>query len=240
MLLSDHSLSVVMPVYNEEELIAASLLHTLAVLEESGVDYELLVVDDSSNDKTAELIEGVIKENGLIKLIKSPANMGYGGAVQFGIPHCTKPYMLTIPADEELSIQKLEAYLSNAKENTIVVGTRSGRKGYNILQQISSNFYSWLIGFLYPLQLEDYNWIHLYPKGLWSHPKFDIKQNRIVFFAEVLLKADALEFSIKEVHVDHSSRKSGNATSAQFKTRIRAAKEFLSFFQEFKQWKKQL
>ncbi len=73
------SISVVVPAYNEEERLPASLSRILSYLEEGGYAYEVLVVDDGSTDSTADAVERLIRsgaEN--LSLLRGGENRGWG------------------------------------------------------------------------------------------------------------------------------------------------------------------
>ena len=82
-----HSLTVVMPAYNEEKTVVASI--GLAIKELQGLkdilfDYEIIVVNDGSNDKTAQLVSENYSDHPCIKLISREQNQGKGAAVAEG------------------------------------------------------------------------------------------------------------------------------------------------------------
>jgi len=72
--------SIIIPAYNEEAGIASVIEGILSVMDRSNIDYELLVVDDGSTDRTAE----IVRESG-VGLIQHSSNRGYGAALKTGI-----------------------------------------------------------------------------------------------------------------------------------------------------------
>ena len=78
-------LSVVIPARNEAESVGETVLVTVAELEREGIDYEVVAVDDSSTDGTADLVEALARENPLVRCVRSPYAPGFGLAVRAGL-----------------------------------------------------------------------------------------------------------------------------------------------------------
>jgi dolichol-phosphate mannosyltransferase len=78
-------LSVVIPAHNEEGCIGSTLLGLASTLAGEGIDYELLVIDDASTDRTAEVVHGLVEANGRIRYHRSHYPPGFGFAVRSGL-----------------------------------------------------------------------------------------------------------------------------------------------------------
>ncbi|OGV31727.1 MAG: hypothetical protein A2020_05400 [Lentisphaerae bacterium GWF2_45_14] len=96
--LLDKSLSVIIPVYNEEKTVSGIIQRVLARPETA----EIILVDDASNDKTAEMIKPFL-ENDKIKFFRQEKNQGKGAAVRRGISEATAQYVVIQDADFEYS-----------------------------------------------------------------------------------------------------------------------------------------
>ncbi len=95
----DILLSVIAPCYNEEESIGEFITRTVAVLEASFSNYELLLVDDGSKDKTVEKIAEFQRKNSNIRLIRFSRNFGKEAAVTAGLEHSTGEIVVMLDAD---------------------------------------------------------------------------------------------------------------------------------------------
>jgi glycosyltransferase involved in cell wall biosynthesis len=101
-LMAAHTLSILIPLYNEEEFVGTLLERVLAAPLPEGVDREIIVVDDGSTDGSAEIVEAMAAVHpGVLRLIRQPRNQGKGAAVRTAIEHATGEFSLIQDADLE-------------------------------------------------------------------------------------------------------------------------------------------
>ena len=118
------SVSVVIPVYNEELGIAPLLARLLEVMKASDLDYEIIVVDDGSTDDTTARIETTG-----VHVLRHPENRGYGAALKTGIRQASNPLIAIMDADGTYSPERipyLVKYLVTSRCD-MVVGARTGK-----------------------------------------------------------------------------------------------------------------
>jgi dolichyl-phosphate beta-glucosyltransferase len=108
-------LSVVIPAYNEEVRLPASLVKVIDYLQAGGRSYEVIVVDDGSQDETISAVDSMNHGGAGITLVRHPLNLGKGAAVRTGVLASTGDFVLftdadlsTPIADSERLIQALE------------------------------------------------------------------------------------------------------------------------------------
>jgi len=119
------TLSVVIPAYNEEKRLPATLDRIAAWVERSPLPVdEVLVVDDGSRDGTAALVEN---RGGLVRLVRNPANRGKGYAVRNGMLAARGDWILSTDADLSAPIEELGKLIDAARrENAVVaIGSRA-------------------------------------------------------------------------------------------------------------------
>jgi glycosyltransferase involved in cell wall biosynthesis len=116
-------LAVVIPAYNEEQSLTLTVHGLRDALNAAGVDHELVVVDDGSTDRTAEIASGLG-----VRVVRHERNRGYGAALKSGIRSATAPYIAIIDADGTYPIARLaDLYFEAVNTGSEhVIGARRG------------------------------------------------------------------------------------------------------------------
>jgi glycosyltransferase involved in cell wall biosynthesis len=118
-------LSLVVPVYYEEDCIAQYLKETIPVLEQLQIDWEIVFIDDGSKDKTTSIIKEHAKENKGIKLIEFSYNQGKQAAVSAGIRYATGDYLLYMDPDLQDPPDEIPLFVNKILEGyDLVFGIR--------------------------------------------------------------------------------------------------------------------
>jgi glycosyltransferase involved in cell wall biosynthesis len=123
------TLSIVIPAYNEERGIADIILRVLGVKEDlakTGIGLEeLLVVDDCSHDRTAQIAEEIARENPLLRVIRLTKNRGYGGALKTGFSEARGDLVGFLDADGTYPPEYFPELCQKAMEGAdLVIGSR--------------------------------------------------------------------------------------------------------------------
>lgn len=150
-------LSVVIPVYNEEESIDRLLEEVHAALKPTGLSYEIVLVDDGSRDKTFSILEAHAKSDPALTIVKFRRNFGQTAAMQAGFDHARGDVIATIDADlqnDPLDIPRLLAYINQGYD--LVAGWRADRKDTFINRRLPSILANWLISWITNVKLHDY------------------------------------------------------------------------------------
>lgn len=135
-------ISVITTAFNEEVNINALVSRTFAVLESlSGYDYEFVIVDNGSTDKTSDEVRVQIKNGKNIKLVILSRNFGYQGGIDAGICHSTGDWAFVIDADLQDPPELLPEMLLKAEKEDldVVYGLRKSRE-----ETIFRKFCYWL------------------------------------------------------------------------------------------------
>lgn len=117
--------SVIIPVYNEEEAIGDDLDLIIETMEQSGPDYEIIVVDDGSSDSSPEIVR---RRRG-VRLICHPYNRGVGAARTTGVEHARGEIIVMTDGDGTYPNHDIPRLLSYLGEYDMVVGSRSQERG---------------------------------------------------------------------------------------------------------------
>ncbi len=134
-------LSVIIPAYNEEKRISNTLLSIDHYLSKQNYTYEIIVVNDGSKDKTAQIVK---KFSGLIKnlrLIDNQKNHGKGWVVRQGILNAKGEYRLFMDADNATTIEHFEKIAPLFKEGyQVVIGSRDKKDAKGAKQAVPQSF----------------------------------------------------------------------------------------------------
>lgn len=225
------SLSVVMPAFNEEGILENAVLQVLQTLGTLSLDYEIVLVNDKSTDKTGEIAQRLASTYPKIKCIHHEKNLGLGGAFKTGISHSTKDYVILIPIDNPLYPGEIEEYLKRMGVCDIVVGFRNERVGYNWFTRLASFTYNRIfVPLLFNIGLSDVNWIQVYRRNLFSEGIIDFHNTRIFFLVEILVQARRKRLIIAEVPVNMKRRLYGKATAFRMSIIFKTFWDMLTFF----------
>ncbi len=115
------AVSIILPAFNEGPHIAGQIKAVRKIMDESGWDYEILVVDDGSSDETGRNAEA----EG-IRVLRHRRNRGYGAALKRGIAAAQHAWVLIVDADGTYPISALPRLLQRAPGQEMVVGARTG------------------------------------------------------------------------------------------------------------------
>lgn len=118
--------SVLVPVYNEEEYVGASIQRVLNVTLPDRVALEVLVIDDGSTDGSSELVEELRSQNPQIRVLRHAANRGKGAAIRTGIQHARGEFTIIHDADLEYDPKEFLKLLQPLVEGKadVVYGSR--------------------------------------------------------------------------------------------------------------------
>jgi glycosyltransferase involved in cell wall biosynthesis len=118
-------LSVVIPAYNEAEVIGDTVARVSAYLQANG-SHELLVVDDGSRDATPAIVEAFAADHPNVRLVRNPGNRGKGFAIRNGVLHSRGEYVLFTDADLVYPIEGLTPFLAALEAGAdVAIGSRS-------------------------------------------------------------------------------------------------------------------
>ena len=139
-------ITVLIPAYNEFEIIGKVIKEIKIELNKTGKNYEIIVVDDGSNDNTHR-----VSESAGAKVIRHPYNIGNGAAIKTGIRNANGDTIVLMDGDGQHSPQDIEKLLQYTPQYDMVVGARvdkkSGSKHRNFANTIYNIFASYLTHF---------------------------------------------------------------------------------------------
>lgn len=200
-------ISIVVPLYNEEENIVELYNALKSVMDEEGKDYELLFVDDGSTDRTSELLEQIEQKDPKVRVLQFRRNFGKAAAWAAGFDHARGDVIVTIDGDLQNDPKDIPRLVSFIGEYDIVNGWRRRRKDPFIIRRFPSIIANWLISKVTGVKLHDYG------SGLKAY-KAEIAKN-VSIYGELhrFIPAVASWYGvkIKEIETTHHPRRRGKS-----------------------------
>jgi dolichyl-phosphate beta-glucosyltransferase len=144
-------ISIVIPSYNEEKRIGKTLEKVQSFLNKENYDYEILVVNDGSKDKTEEIVKDFSEKNSRIKLVNNPGNKGKGYTVKNGMTAAKKEWVLFSDADLSTPIGELRKFKKYTKNYDIIFGSRAMKESHIVVKQ---PWYRRLPGKIFPILVQ--------------------------------------------------------------------------------------
>jgi len=221
-------LSVVVSVYNEEDNVIPLCEKEYAALE--GIDYELILVDDGSTDKTIENIKSVANDR--TKLLIFNKNYGQSTAMQAGIDAAQGEFIVTMDGDLQNDPADIPHMMAKLEESgmDVVAGVRANRKDGFVLRKFPSKIANWIIRNTTDVRLSDYGCsLRIY--------RADIAKNLGLYgelhrFIPVLAKLQGAKMT--EVDVNHHARIHGESKYGINRTfKVMADLLLMIFFQKY-------
>lgn len=148
-------ISILLPVYNESENIPILFPRIHQALQQSGLNYEIVVVDDGSTDTTWEALQSHVADN--VRLVRLLHNSGQTTAMMAAIDHATGSMLVPMDGDLQNDPEDIPKLVSKLKEGfDVVSGWRIDRKDSAFRRNFPSRVANWLISKISGVHLHDY------------------------------------------------------------------------------------
>ncbi len=222
-----HSLSVVLPAYNEEQVIGSTLEHVLNVLAAWVKDFEVIVVNDGSTDRTGAIVSAFVEAEPRVRLVTHKRNQGYGSALADGFAAATKELTFFMDSDGQFDIRDLARPLLFIDEYDAVIGYRLDRQD-TWVHKLNAWGWSVFIRNVLGIRVRDIDCAFklLRTDFLHQHP---LETRGAMINAELLYKLKQTGYTYREVGVQHLPRQGGRATGASPRVIVRAFGELFIF-----------
>lgn len=151
------SISFVLPMYNEAVNIEDTVNRITRLAGELTQDYEIVIVDDASNDSSAEIVDNIACRDRHIKLIKLKKNTKFGGALAEGLKNVSKDIAVYTDSDMPVREEDVKKALALLEKADVVTGYSMVIKDAALKRIVMSKVYNFLAQFLFGLSIKDIN-----------------------------------------------------------------------------------
>jgi glycosyltransferase involved in cell wall biosynthesis len=148
--------SIVVPLYNEEENIEPLYKALKSSMDKGGRNYELIFIDDGSTDRTLQFLQQLVRKDSTAKVLSFRRNFGQTAAFAAGFDHAKGDVIVTIDGDMQNDPADIPGLMSLIGEYDIVSGWRRKRKDSFLIRRLPSMIANWLISTVTGVKLHDY------------------------------------------------------------------------------------
>ena len=231
------SLTVFFPCYNEEANVEETTKAALKVCRRIADDFEIIVVNDGSQDRTGEIADRLAADYEEVRAVHNSPNLGYGGALQRGYREATKEWVFYTDGDGQFDFEEINLLLPLLEEYDAVSAYRLNRQDPPI-RKLNAWCWTVLVNLVFGTRLRDIDCaFKLFPRKLFD--EIQMKSMGALIDAEVLARAKRLGYRIGQVGVHHYPRRVGEQSGANLRVILRAFRELFKLRKEIKATRQQ-
>ncbi len=216
---------MVLPAFNEEANIDMAMKSASEVASRLCDDHEVLVVNDGSRDRTAELVQAANAVDPRIKLVSHAVNRGYGEALRSGFAAATMDLVFFTDADNQFDLNELEGFLAFADRVDVVVGYRINRQDAP-WRRLNAWGWNHLVRTFFYVPVRDIDCaFKLFRRDALE--ELELESVGAMVNTELMVKIGRSGRSVVELGVAHYPRVGGSARGANPKVILRALYELI-------------
>lgn len=221
-------LSVFLPSHNEEANVERVVRAYLAELPNVAGDYEIIVVNDGSRDRTGEVAARLAAENPRVKVVNHEVNRGYGGAVISGIRASSMPYVMLSDGDGQFDPRDVEKLAAFMPEYDVIVGRRA-RRADHLMRRINGKAWTLLVRVVLGVTISDIDCgFKMFKRELLEG--MELRAHGAMISTELMARLQGRGARIKEVDVQHLPRTAGEQSGANLRVVARAFRELFVLY----------
>lgn len=227
------SISLVLPAWNEEQCLEGTVMRAMAVLRRLTNNFEIIIVNDASTDRTAAICEGLSTAHREVKVIHHAQNTKLGGALRTGFAAATKDVVIYSDVDLPWDLTHIERamHLMDYLEADLITAFRFDRTSEGAKRIVYSFAYNLLIRSLFNVRIKDINFSFKVVRRE-ALQAIDLQSAGSFIDAELVVKAVRGGLRVFQIGVDYFPRTRGVSTLASPRVIIKMIAEMASLFPE--------
>ena len=192
--------SIVIPIYNEEEIIEESTNAIFAICKRTEIDFEIIFSENGSTDRTKKIAEELIKKYTEIKIIYNP-EPNYGNALKAGFGLAKNDLVISFDIDYYSESFLHEALILDKKYSAITASKRlqSSEDGRRFVRRLATNFFVILLKTLFGTKLSDTHGMKAVKKDAIKQFVPQVVSTQDIFDTELLIRIEKNGGKIKEI-----------------------------------------
>ena len=229
------SISLVVPVFNEEENLAHAVAVVTRALVEFASRYEIILVDDASTDRTPEITRELAATDPHIRVVHHDRNQKLGGTLRDGFAVASLDLVLYMDADLPFDPHEIGRAIS-AMEVTradMIAAYRYDRTGEGLRRAVYSYVYNGIIGVLFGWPHRDINFaFKLMRREILD--AVELRSEGSLISAELVTKSKNLGFTIQQIGLDYFPRTRGRSTLSSLGVIGKIFRELVALYPEMR------
>jgi glycosyltransferase involved in cell wall biosynthesis len=229
------SVSLVIPMYNEELNIEHAVASSRESLEKYAGDYEIIIVDDASTDRSPQLVERLIADNPRVRMLRHERNRKLGATLRTGFAAARMDLVFymdaDIPFDPDVLGRAMRAMELTSAD--MIAAYRHDRTMEGLKRGLYTLVYNGLIGVLFGWPHRDINFSFKLMKRRVLEV-VELKSEGSLTDAELVVKAKNAGFSIQQIGIDYFPRSRGVSPLGSFGVVLKILRELVTLFPEMR------
>jgi glycosyltransferase involved in cell wall biosynthesis len=221
-----YSLSVIIPMYNEEQNAPVIINHVVSFLSSYKGEWEVIVVESGSTDHTLSVVRDIAAANPRIHVLHQEQREGMGSALRLGYSHCRHDLIWHVESDSPFDANNVSTAIPLFDRVDFVAGYRIGERE-SFMRWLYSFVYNRLIRHLFGLRVKDVNFsFKIFKRSILE--KITLHSTGWFIDAELLVETQKRGFIIGEIPIPYTMRVAGSSTVSLF-TPLPILKELLNY-----------
>lgn len=216
------SVSVCFPAYNEEATIGEVLEEAHKLLSESKLDYEIIVCNDGSADRTGTIIKELANRMPRLRVIEHPRNLGIRATFERLYAEASKEFVFLNSTDRQWETSILFEMIPKTGDWDIIIASRRN-KHYGVMREVVSWGFNSLPVMMFGVRTFDAGAVKLVRREIIR--RFELVSRSPFSEAERLIRAARAGYRITEHPVEIATRKAGKARGVSFRSVTEALKD---------------
>jgi glycosyltransferase involved in cell wall biosynthesis len=203
-------LSVIMPALNEELNIERAVGRMVRALEQCVPAFEIIVIDDGSTDRTAEIADRLAAEDSRIRALHNERNLNYGMTLARGLAAARFEWIVHDGMDLPLAPEDIATFVAQFADADVLVARRIDRAAHSPWRQLTSWTNNRLLRTLFRPRTADLNFVQFYRRSVVQAVRLHSTSPAFVT-PELILRAERTGKRVREITVEFRRREAGTA-----------------------------
>ena len=213
--MDERSVSVFFPCYNDWGTMGSMVLLTVQTARRLGLDFDITVVDDGSDEHTQDLLNEIQARFPEVRVVRHPKNRGYGGALRTGFVSGSREWIFYTDGDAQYDVRELEVLLKHAGPDVDIVQGYKIARGDPLYRKIIGRVYHWGVRIAFGLPYRDVDCdFRLIRRAVFDKIRLDYDSG--VICVEMMSKIHRAGFRHVEALVHHYQRSHGKSEFFNF------------------------